>query len=646
MPDLTLPASASASSSTHFTPSLRSYDAPSFLPSNLPPCASPHPLPLPTYWSENYNSPLRDHNEGVSHVPPRADVVIVGTGMTGLWALYGLVDGLLRDRRRRGGGRDGGGLRARSTSKPFRIHLLESRTFSSGATARNGGHLTALPLLHFTSLREAYGLAETLRMIEHERRSIALIVEMCKAQGWEQDVDLVKGGNVHLFDHKDEMDAVRASLKEARDNGVDWGPVGEYEFLSAEEVHQLYSASPRHLVGALRLPGNTLYPLKFLTKLYQHCLDRTRDEGEGEVEVELFTRCCVDQVEETKMDEGGSGRCKVVTRGKGSIECDYILHCTNAYASHLIPSLSQGPLRIVPTRGQVLSVLPAVSKKDDQDKDDWQGPSRWPTWSNSFSSPQGGQEYYFQRPYPDDRVPGSHARPIILGGSRSAAWRTNFEFGITDDSNIDAEVSTRLRGYLGRQFPDLFERPHCSSANTAETDEDVGAQDPCSSSSWNPTAASMNPPSTGKAALLFPNEWTGIMGFTLSTQPIVGPLYTSTLEAGSKLELGVLKGQFVSAGYSGHGMPRAPGCGMRLAEMVLSELEEGWDGEEEDGWQVVDPAHDGEEGDGKGPFWDGIVPKSWILTEERWKGHFGVLALRYMEIKGFEQGRGRWCSVQ
>jgi len=56
-------------------------------------------------------------------------------------------------------------------------------------------------------------------------------------------------------------------------------------------------------------------------------------------------------------------------------------------------------------------------------------------------------------------------------------------------------------------------------------------------------------------------EWTGIMGFTKSGDPFVGPVQGSDLE-----------GQFVSAGFSGHGMPRAFACAQVLAEMISSAM--------------------------------------------------------------------------
>ncbi|SCZ99540.1 BZ3500_MvSof-1268-A1-R1_Chr3-1g06079 [Microbotryum saponariae] len=614
----------------------------STLPSHLPPCEPPHPHPLPTYWSDKFTSPFQHHNAEVTTLPSKAEVVIVGSGMTGLWALLGVVEGVLERLRRPTGARsrirrsevEVGSSSSTTNRSTYKVIVLEARDFASGATTRNGGHLTGLPLLHFSDWRKLVGVQDAKRMVRLEASSIELIKGLCKREGWGEEVDLVEGGNVHLFDTVEEMESVRNSLDEARRCGLEVG--SEYKWLTAEEVHELYGASPTHLVGAVRIPGNTLYPLKFLTKLYQHCLDRIKEEGaEEEVEVELFTGCCVERVEEGRgegdvgvgVGKAGGGRWRVLTKGKGVVQYDYVLHCTNAYASYVVPSLAQGPLRIVPTRGQVVSVLPT-------DQEHGASTSIWPRWSNSFSSPQGGEEYYFQRPYPDSDQRGTQQpRSIILGGSRSAASETGFEYGLSDDSRVNEKVGIRLRAYLGEQFPELFGEVEVRSASMSTSKRTTTAQG---------------------AKLRFPHEWTGIMGFTQTNQPIVGPLYARSVVDG---EVRLLKGQYISAGYSGHGMPRAPGCGKWIAERVMREMDEedtvhGM-GEVEEGWELVGADAEKEESGGSGGHegtWAAIVPNSWKLTEQRWRDHFKEMddAMQRcgLEGRGLRGGQSRWCCVQ
>ncbi|KAF8550727.1 hypothetical protein OG21DRAFT_1381573, partial [Imleria badia] len=66
-------------------------------------------------------------------------------------------------------------------------------------------------------------------------------------------------------------------------------------------------------------------------------------------------------------------------------------------------------------------------------------------------------------------------------------------------------------------------------------------------------------------------EWTGIMGYTAIGDPFVGPVDRLPVAQGT--DVAQHTGQFIVAGYSGHGMPRAFGCAEVVAQMIVAELE-------------------------------------------------------------------------
>lgn len=83
------------------------------------------------------------------------------------------------------------------------------------------------------------------------------------------------------------------------------------------------------------------------------------------------------------------------------------------------------------------------------------------------------------------------------------------ELGVADDSLLNATVGKYLKGFLPKHFPSL---------------------------------------SGPEADQIIDYHWTGIMGFTPSRNPIVGPVYVE----------GILQaGQYILAGFSGHGVSRA-----------------------------------------------------------------------------------------
>lgn len=103
-------------------------------PTDLPPCSAPHPSPLPSFWTSNYSGSLKNANSTGS-LPLHADVVVIGSGLTGTCVAAHLVEGLLKQRRELALGED-------ALGSAVSVLVLEGREFCSGATgelARAGG---------------------------------------------------------------------------------------------------------------------------------------------------------------------------------------------------------------------------------------------------------------------------------------------------------------------------------------------------------------------------------------------------------------------------------------------------------------------------------------------------------------------------
>lgn len=98
----------------------------SHFPASLPPSAPPHKSPLTSYWLHNFVSPLTKRNsEGA--VPETADVVIIGSGITGTCAATRLVDQVLASAEVLGD-------QSATSTQQLAVLMLEARDFSSGAT--------------------------------------------------------------------------------------------------------------------------------------------------------------------------------------------------------------------------------------------------------------------------------------------------------------------------------------------------------------------------------------------------------------------------------------------------------------------------------------------------------------------------------
>ncbi|POW06969.1 hypothetical protein PSHT_10129 [Puccinia striiformis] len=367
---------------------------------------------------------------------------------------------------------------------PFDIVLVEAREFCSGATGRNGGHLTASAILGTKARSKKFSTEEAIRAVKLEEKSVKDILDLVHKHNWKNQTRQME------------------ELQFAHSVGLD---LTGLKWLDKEEAIRAYGLR-KSSVGALRLPGNNLFPSKLITKMYEHIQSKAAlIDG---LNIRLFTHTPV-----LKVDRPVDSKSHwTIHTSRGTFESKYVIHATNAYASYLLPQFgANSDQAIVPTRAQVIAVQP---KSYD--------PSQ--IWTNGFSANEGS-DYFFQRPSNHSTVQTTAQRNpvVILGGGRNHA-PPKFESGIGDDSSVNHQIGQYLRSFLPQWFPKYY---------TQMDDGDVV------------------------------HEWSGIMGFTKDHDPIVGQL----IENGTKID-----GQFISAGYSGHGMSRAPGCAEVVASMIFAEL--------------------------------------------------------------------------
>ncbi|KIP02031.1 hypothetical protein PHLGIDRAFT_20543 [Phlebiopsis gigantea 11061_1 CR5-6] len=131
--------------------------------------------------------------------------------------------------------------------------------------------------------------------------------------------------------------------------------------------------------------------------------------------------------------------------------------------------------------------------------------------------------YWFPRP----NKTATERQLVLLGGGRKAGPGKEFESNVVDDSVLNPEVGKVLREFLPAVYPGKFEEG---------TEPEM--------------------------------EWTGIMGFTKNKDPFVGPV----VDPNDPDSLVKYKGQYIAAGYSGHGMPRTFACAEAVAKMIYADM--------------------------------------------------------------------------
>jgi glycine/D-amino acid oxidase-like deaminating enzyme len=453
-------------------------------PSEHPtPAKLPSPNPTRSFWIDSSPDANPLAGQGSKDpLPSKADICIIGAGITGVGVAYHLIE-LLNNA-------------SHSIKRPLRIVILEARDFCSGATGRNGGHLTPAVFLKFFQRQALFNTAEAIKSYELEQHTASLLVKIIKENGWASDIDLVEGGHVNLLFTEKEAKNAHKDFDMARQAQLSLDSV---EWLSKEEVEEEYGAP----YPGFRGPGHNFWPLKLVTKLYQHAQAHAGQYAT----LALHTRTPVTAVTHETTDNSST---YTVVTNRGSISCSRVVYATNAYSSYLLPFLA-GPAGIVPTRGQVMATRASVGT--DQIK--------IPSWSGNE-----GFAYWFPRPVTHD----TEKPLIIIGGGREAGVP---ELYVDDDSETHPLVGQALREFL----PFVFE----------------GKYDPDSEPEM---------------------EWTGITGYTKMGDPFVGPV-ADLFVANPDGDL--YKKQYIAAGYTGHGMPRAFGCAEVIAQMIIADIsDEDW----------------------------------------------------------------------
>ncbi|KAL3421343.1 oxidoreductase OrdL 2 [Phlyctema vagabunda] len=229
--------------------------------------------------------------------------------------------------------------------------------------------------------------------------------------------------------------------------------------------------------GGISFHGWVLSPYKLICGLLEICLQHNDEERQ----FNLQTTTPVVEIE--KPDPRNRTRWRVITP-RGIVTTKNVILATNAYTAALYPPLADF---IIPTRGQITALRPGKKIEGN------------PILEKTIMICTEEMCDYFQT-----RAEWfSGGGDIILGGGRQAAQNGHGQFNseqpILDDSTINTKVSRHQAGAFTQHFGE----------------ENWGEE--------------------GRTIM----EWTGIMGYTRDTMPIVGRAD---------------HGLFVCAGFHGHGM--------------------------------------------------------------------------------------------
>ncbi|KAJ4261686.1 hypothetical protein NW762_007124 [Fusarium torreyae] len=358
--------------------------------------ASAPGLPIPnstdSYWLDDPPFPALCEIQD-DELPEEADVVIIGSGITGASVAKTLLE---------------------LSKLKLRVVVCEARQLCSGATGRNGGHIKSAPYDEFSAHRSKHGPENARRLVRFKRKHLEILKQVGESIG-HGEVREVE--TVDLFLEKEDFEKAKKQVEDLKE----WMPEEETHVWDAEGARKKFGVND-FIVGAVSYTAGALWPYRLVTGVWNDLLERFPG-------LSINTHTSVESVTRT------SDSSYMVKTPRGTIKAKHVIHTTNAYAGQLVPSL----------RGSLAGALAHMSAQRPGASFPSSHGQR--SWSVVYTP---GFDYVTQRPDRPDGTPGD----LMIGGGffrSSEQWLD--QVGIWDDSQMFGLTMVHVRGVM----PTIFE---------------------------------------------------------------------------------------------------------------------------------------------------------------------------------------------
>jgi hypothetical protein len=177
----------------------------------------PNSEPTQTYWLEDPPFPeLVDAKS--SELPQTADVAIIGSGIAGA----AVARSLLHERRRR------------NVDNNKKVVVLEARALSSGATARNGGHIKAGPYEAFSRFSRSFPKDRAAALTRFRMQHLESLLNLCQCEG----IEAAEAREVETVDLFLDDQAYKKAIQEVREMKK-WIPEFEIVVWSGDDAQEV-----------------------------------------------------------------------------------------------------------------------------------------------------------------------------------------------------------------------------------------------------------------------------------------------------------------------------------------------------------------------------------------------------------------------
>ncbi|PWW75437.1 nucleotide-binding domain-containing protein [Tuber magnatum] len=367
--------------------------------------------PTSSFWLSD-PPPVFTHQSPT--LPASADVVIIGSGITGAAAARTLL----------------------SSSPDLRVAMLDAREACSGATGRNGGHIKPNPWELFPGLAAVLGRGKARKVTEFRMGILDKMIAIADAEGATEECQIRKVEAVDVHFDTESWVTAKACL----DIYLEEFPeeIEKWKAYEGEEARQKFFTP--HAKGIVTGPAGALWPARLIHFILARLLSMHST-------FTLDTRTPVTCI--TPPDSPTSSY--VVHTPRGEIKATHVLHATNGYTAKLLPGLTGA---LFPIRGTMTAQSPPTKRH-------FHGQRSW-----QFSWDQG---YDYLTALPD--------RTVMFGGGLRQALTTEIGTvddsavdvrttihlsGVLPAIGLDTKVQeiwTGIMGFSGDLLPWIGEVP-------------------------------------------------------------------------------------------------------------------------------------------------------------------------------------------
>ncbi|KAF4151317.1 hypothetical protein CNMCM6069_004140 [Aspergillus lentulus] len=370
----------------------------------------PTPNPTSSFWLRSPHSDLAKTQS--PKLPAEADIVIIGSGVTGTSIARTLLES--RKPRNNGPGQE-------RTSRPA-IVMLEARDICSGATGRNGGHILETAE-EFADLEEAHGTDAARKILRFRLAHLRELLAVAEEYGLTETAQARKVQFLSVYFNQKGWSEARHRFQRLREGLPE--ETGEWRLYEREDIPTEFS--PPYAQGIIAGPAGAIWPYRFITGVLGQLKTKYPDD------LKIETNTPVTDIEDHRRNAPNGLRYTLATP-RGTIRARHVVHCTNAHVAHLVTGLKG---RICPVRGQMSAQHPGTKFRSQGAEHSW------------LFNYDRGFDYLTQLP----PSPSDAGGMMMFGGGFSQGEGGGIsDLGVSTDSELSLYADIHLSGALSAVF--------------------------------------------------------------------------------------------------------------------------------------------------------------------------------------------------